>query len=122
MNICCRVGFEILAAFGVPVQIEFAVDDFKHLRIYTGNLAGRRQAPRSVSAILRRISYRIGGEKISIFRTCEIPFGIVPFVGVLSLPLYRAAFGMIGDGVVAFDGDAKKCRIYLVQGGYGTWQ
>ena len=35
-------------------------------------------------------------------------FGIVPIVGVFPLPFYRAAFGMIGDCVIAFDGYAKK--------------
>ena len=62
LNIDRRFGLKLSTAISVPIQIEFAVDDLKHLRIYTGSLAGRRQTPCSVSTVLRRIAYRVGGK------------------------------------------------------------
>ena len=122
MNIGGGIGFKLFAALGVPIQIEFTVDDFKYLRINTGNLAGRGQAPRSISAILWCVTLRFSDKQIPVRCTGKIPFGIIPLVGVLPFTFYCAAFGMIGDRIIAFDGDAKKCRVYLVEGGYGRWQ
>ena len=40
-DIVLRLGFKFFGRLGVPVEIEFTVDDFECLRIYTGSLAGR---------------------------------------------------------------------------------
>ena len=113
LNVFRCVGLELFGRFGAKVEIEFTVDNFECLWIYTGSLAGRRQTPGSVPAVLRRIPLRIGGKKIFISSAGKIPFGIVPFVGVFALALHRPALGMIGDGVVAFDGHPEKRCVYL---------
>ena len=115
LNVFRCVGLELFGRFGAKVEIEFTVDNFECLWIYTGSLAGRRPTPGSVPAVLRRIALRIGGKKILVFSAGKIPFGVVPLVGELALALQRTALGMIGDGVVAFDGHPEKRFVYLVK-------
>jgi hypothetical protein len=62
LNVFRCVGLEFFGRIGVPVEVEFAVDNLEGLWIYTGSLAGRRQTPGSVAAVLRRIALRIGGK------------------------------------------------------------
>ena len=41
MNVFGCVGLEFFGGFVIPVEIEFTVDNFEGLWIYTGSLAGR---------------------------------------------------------------------------------
>ena len=103
--------FGTLAA---PAEIELAVDDLEILGIHTGSLAGRRQTPRSVPAVLGRVAFRIRNEHIPIAGIGEIPFGIVPLVGKFFIAFYCAALGVVSDGVITLDGHTEKGLVYLI--------
>lgn len=99
---------KLICGFGVVVEVKPSFYDFKRLGIYSGNLAGGGQIPRSVTAILRRISIRLLDKKIPVSFADKIPLGIVPLMGDFAAALQRPPLGVIGDGIIAFDGDSEE--------------
>ena len=120
LNIVIRFGLKFFRRFNTPVQIEFAVDDLEYLRVYTGSLAGCRKTPRSISAVLRSKTLRVGSKPVPVFGAGKIPLGIIPLVGKRIAALHRTTFGVIGNRVIAFDGHPEESGVDLIEGHRGT--
>ena len=108
---------KLICGFGVVVEVKPSFYDFKRLGIYSGNLAGGGNIPRSVTAILRRVSIRLLDKKIPVGFAGKIPLGIVPLMGDFAAALQCPTLGVIGDGIIAFDGDSEEGGVDFFRGG-----
>lgn len=103
-------------SFLTPAQIEFPIDNLKCLGVYAGNLPGQRQASCSVASVFRGIAFGGCREQVSVFCTCKMPLGIIPFMGKLAFALHRPAFSMVGNSVVPLDSDAEPTGVDRLTG------
>jgi hypothetical protein len=71
------------------VQVQLVLDDFPGLGIDFRGVA-LRDGPRAVTAVLRRVLLRAGGEQVAVLGAGEVPGGLPPIVRELGSALDRA--------------------------------
>src|SRR3546814_8998306 len=64
-----------------------------------------RHCIRTVAAVLRRVALGIGPELLQVFGAGELPFGASPLGAEVGLAFDRFAIGLVGDHVIAVDGE-----------------
>ncbi len=98
------MGIEVLLQATLSAeQVEPAVDYAPSLGIDIRRDLSEGRGPRAETAILRCIANRLGGEGVTIRLAGEVPGGAKPGLLDIRRSLDRAAFGEIGDGVIAED-------------------
>ena len=112
-DLSIRMGFEMGGRFCIVVEIELAIYNFECLGVHSGNLAGGCKIARSVTSILRRISFWVLDEQVPVGFADKIPFRVVPFVGDFATAFHCSSFCMISDSIEAFDSDAKEGAVHL---------